>query len=201
MRLFLKIISYIFHPILNPVVGCILYFMVTPKYSPIEVQSSNVLPIFILTVIVPIICFYILKNMGVISSVFLTSAKERKYPFMIQLSILLLIMYQVLPTNYVSEIYYYFLGLVAAYFTTLVLLLLKFKTSVHLLGLGSLLMYSINLSVHFETNITILIAFWVLTIGFVASSRLYLKAHNLSEICIGLLIGLSSQLLTLQFWL
>ncbi|MBT8307276.1 MAG: hypothetical protein KJN85_10090 [Maribacter sp.] len=201
MRLFQKVISYIFHPLLIPIAGTLAYFLITPKYSPLELQSGNILPIFILTVIIPIITFLILKNIGYVSSIQLPTIRERKYPMYINLVLLFMVVYKVIPNNYIIELYYYFVGLIAATFATLVLLLFKIKSSMHLLGMGSLFMFLINLSIHFEINITLALSLFILAIGLVATSRLYLKAHSKAEIFIGLCIGLISQLLTVKYWL
>ncbi|MBT8183497.1 MAG: phosphatase PAP2 family protein, partial [Eudoraea sp.] len=181
--------------------GTVIYFIITPKYSPLELQSGNVLPIFILTVIIPIISFFILKNLGIVSSVFLPKRSERKYPLMISILLLFMVLLKVIPNNYVLELYFYFIGLIAASFASLLLLFLKLKTSLHLMGMGSLLMFMIALSIHFEINIIIAISVWILATGLVATARLYLNAHNRSEVLVGLLIGVVSQLLTVKFWL
>lgn len=201
MRHFLNIISYIFHPLFIPIGGTVFYFLVTPKASSLEIQSGNVLPIFILTVIIPIIFFLILKNLGVINSIFLPTIKERKYPLYISCVLLLMILYKVIPNNYVHELFYYFTGLLTATGAALILLFLKFKTSMHLLGMGSLLMFMIGLSIHFEINITLAISVFTLLTGLVATSRLFLKAHSRAELLIGFLIGFCSQLLTFKYWL
>lgn len=201
MKLFLKIISYIFHPLLIPFAGTITYFIVTPKYSPLELQSGNILPIFILTVIIPIISFFILRNMGIVKSVFLPNMAERKYPLMIGILLLLMVLIKVIPNNYILELYFYFVGLIAASFASLLLLFLKLKSSLHLMGMGSLLMFLISLSIHFEINITIAISLWTLATGLVATSRLFLHAHSRAEVLVGLLIGVVSQLLTIKFWM
>ncbi len=201
MRHLLNIVSYIFHPLFVPIGGTVIYFLVTPKYSSLEVQSGNILPIFILTVIIPIIFFLILKNLGVINSIFLPTVKERKYPLYISCILLLMILYKVIPNNYIHELFYFFTGLLTATGAALILLFLRFKTSIHLLGMGSLLMFMIGLSIHFETNITLAISVFTLLTGLVATSRLYLKAHSKSELLIGFLIGLCSQLIILKYWL
>ncbi|MGB3152189.1 MAG: hypothetical protein WBB27_16150, partial [Maribacter sp.] len=114
MRFFFTIISYLFHPLFIPVGGTIAYFLITPKYSPFDVQSGNILPIFILTVIIPIVSYLILKNLGMISSIHAPSVAERKYPLYIHILLLLMILYKVIPNNYVSELYFYFVGLLGA---------------------------------------------------------------------------------------
>ncbi|MEO9513062.1 MAG: hypothetical protein ABJN84_01775 [Flavobacteriaceae bacterium] len=200
MRHFLNIVSYVFHPLFVPIGGTVLYFFLTP-YSTLEIQSGNILPIFILTVIIPIIFFLILKNVGVISSIFLSTLQERKYPLYIICILLLMILYKVIPNNYVPELFYFFTGLLTAIGTSIILLFLKFKTSIHLLGMGSILMFMIGLSIHFEKNITLVISIFTLLTGLVASSRLYLKAHSKTELFIGFLVGVGSQLIILKYWL
>ncbi len=201
MRLLSKLISYIFHPIFLPLAGTVSYFLITPKYTTIELKSGNILPIFILTIIIPILSFFILRNIGVVSSVFLTKPEERRYPLVINLLLLLMILLKVIPDNYTIELYFYFLGLIAANSTCLFLLLIRFKTSLHMMAMGSLLMFLIALSFHFERNIVIAISFMVFASGIVATARLFLKAHSRAELFIGFLVGMMSQLLTIKFWL
>ena len=201
MKLFQKVISYIFHPLFIPFAGTFAYFLITPKYSPLELQSGNILPIFILTVIIPIITFLILRNIGYINSIQLPTIQERKYPLYINLVLLFMVVYKVIPNNYIVELYFYFVGLIAATVATIILLLFKIKSSMHLLGMGSLFMFLINLSIHFEINITLALSLCIFAIGLVATSRLYLKAHTKAEIFIGFCIGLLSQLLTVKYWL
>lgn len=201
MKLFLQVISYIFHPLFIPVAGTIAYFIITPKYNTVEEQSGNILPVFILTVIIPIISYLILKNVGLIQSVFAPTLKERRYPFYISILLLLTVVFQVLPNNFTPELHYFFLGLIAATCASLLLLYLNFKSSMHLMGMSSLSMYLTCLSVHFEINVTLALGILILLTGLVATSRLYLKAHSKAELIIGFLIGVLSQLLTVKYWL
>lgn len=201
MKVFSHLISYFLHPLFIPIGGTVAYFIITPKYTPLEIQSANILPIFILTVIIPIVIFLILKNIGLVSSIFLETVTERKYPLYVHISILLLILYKVIPNNYVSELYFYFTGLLGAAMACLLLLFFKFKVSLHLVGISGLLMFIINLSIHFEINLIIAISILILLTGSAATARLYLKAHSKTELVIGLFIGLLSQLLTIQYWL
>lgn len=200
MTRFLKAISYIFHPLFIPIGGTLAYFAIAP-YSSLAQQSGNILPIFILTVIIPIIFFLILKNLKLVTSVFAPTIQERKYPLLISIALYLMILYKVIPQNYISELYFFFVGLLTASVSLFVLLLLKFKTSIHLLGMGSLLLFLVGLSIHFEVNITIAIGMATLLSGLVATSRLYLKAHTTPELVIGFIVGACSQLFLFKFWL
>jgi len=201
MHFLSKLLSYIFHPIFVPLAGTVSYFLITPKYTTLEMRSGNILPVFILTIIIPILSFFILKNLGIVKTIFLSRAEERKYPLLISLILLLMILLKVIPDNYNIELYFFFLGLIAATSTCLLLLLVPFKTSLHMMGMGSILMFLIALSFHFELNIIIAISFMIFASGLVASSRLFLKAHSRTELLIGFMVGVVSQLLTLKFWL
>lgn len=201
MKVFSNFISYLLHPLFIPIGGTVAYFLITPKYTPLEIQSASILPIFILTVIIPIVTFFILKNLGLVNSIFLETATERKYPLYIHATILLLILYKVIPNNFVSELYFYFTGLLGATVACILLLLFNFKTSLHAVGVSSLLMYLINLSIHFEINLIIAISIFIVLTGAILSARLYLRAHTRIELIMGIFIGLLSQLLTVRFWL
>lgn len=201
MRQFLKIISYLFHPLIIPFAGTVTYFLVTPKYTPLEVQSGNILPIFILTVIIPIISFLILRNLGLVKTVFLAERSERLYPLIINFGLLLMVVLKVIPNSFTLELYYFFVGLIAATAAALLVLFFKVKCSLHMLGMGSLLMFLFALSIHFETNITLAISLFTIATGLTATARLYLKAHSWSELLIGFFIGFLTQLFTLRYWL
>ncbi|WP_400072072.1 hypothetical protein [Zobellia russellii] len=201
MKVFLKAISYVFHPLFIPVAGTLAYFLITPKYSPIAIQSANVLPIFILTVIIPIIVYFILKNLGLVTSIFMSSARERRYPIYIHTTLLLFVVYKVIPNTNIAELHFYFVGLIIASLTSLITLFFKLKISMHLMGMGSLVMFLTALSIHFEVNITLGLSIFTLLTGLVATSRLYLKAHTRAEIILGFLVGFLSQLMIIRFWL
>lgn len=201
MKVFYNIVAYIFHPIFIPIYGVLVYFLVSKKYTSLAVKVGNLLPIFILTIVIPIICFLILRNIGVVNSISMSTRKERKYPLYISLVLLFMIVYKVIPYNYTIELYYFFVGLIIALFTYLMMLFIKFKGSMHMLGIGSLIMYLINLSIHFEINLTLSISVLILFAGIIASSRLFFRAHNKLELTVGLLIGVISQFITITYWL
>lgn len=201
MKTLLKSFSYLFHPLFIPIGGTIAYFLVTPKYSSLELQSGNILPIFILTVIIPIIFFFILKNLGLMQSIFAPSLKERKYPLYISIILHLMILYKVIPQNYINELYFFFVGLIVASVAILILLFLRIKASIHQMGMASLLLFLVGLSIHFEVNITFAIAAVTICTGLVATSRLFMKAHTKAELMVGFLVGFCSQLFMFKYWL
>ncbi len=200
MRALSKIISYLFHPILVPFLGTIFYFRITPKFSPVEMQTGNVLPVLILTVVIPLISMVILRNLGMMQSVFQVRPRERIYPLLIFLVLLLMVLFRVIPNNYSTELYYFFLGMIVATIACLMLALAGKPISLHLVGIGTLLMFLVALSIHFEKNIVLAISACTLCTGIVASARLYLLSHGRAALLAGWLVGLVSQLLLVRFW-
>jgi membrane-associated phospholipid phosphatase len=67
------------------------------------------------------------------------------------------------------------------------------------MGIGSLIGFVMVLSIEFRIDYTFLISILFILFGFLATSRLYLKAHKPSEVYIGLILGISAQFLTYNF--
>lgn len=200
MRLLSKLLSVVLHPLLIPTYGSIFYFMVTPKYSPTELKLGNIIPIFILTVLIPLGSFLILKQFGMMRSRLLISAEERIYPLLIYLALLLMVLLRVIPNNYSAELYYFFMGISLATTSCLLLALMGKVVSLHMVGIGTLLMFIVNLSFHFERNIVVAISLCTLGTGLLASARLFLNRHGRAAVLTGWLIGLVSQLILIRFW-
>ena len=131
----------------------------------------------------------------------MSTTQERKYPLFVIIALLLMIVYKITPNELTVELHYFFIGLIAGSLTSLILLFLNFKISMHLMGMGSLFMFLTCLSIHFKINLTLALSLIIFAIGLVTSARLYFRAHSLPEILIGFFVGLTTQLLTVKFWL
>lgn len=201
MRLLSKILTYVLHPLLIPVYGVLFYFQMTPKYHAEAFRAGNLLPLFILTVIIPLVSLLILKNLGMVRNMLLLRATERIYPILIFLGLMLMVLFRVIPNHYTPEIYFFSLGIIVAGTACLVLALLGKVVSLHMAGIGSLLMFMVALSIHFEKNIVLAISLCTLGSGLLASARLYLRAHGRAAVLTGWLIGLLSQLMLIRFWM
>jgi len=201
MHFFLKIAAWLFHPLFVGIYGVLLYFSVTPRFVQPEIVYGKLLVVFILTFLIPILFFFILRNLNWVQSIALHSVNERKAPLMI-LAVLLLLMLRVVFDFYsYPELYYYFLGMLFTVITAWILVLFKFKASLHMMGVSGLSMYAIALSIHFNINILMTIAFLLFACGWVASSRLHTKSHTSIELIIGFSIGWIPQLLLVNYWM
>ena len=201
MNWLLKSISFIFHPIIMPLLGVIFYFSKSPRYIPQEIMEAKIISLSILTIILPILLYFLLKTIGKTKTIYLKTTKERILPLLVNCAIIILILYRVFPENQIPELYFFFIGILLSSVTCLILAILKFKASIHLIATGGVFMFFIAFAIHFSININGSLALFAIITGAVATSRLYLEAHSVKELLAGLLIGIIPQLIVLQYWL
>jgi len=201
MNSFLKSISFIFHPILMPMLGVIFYFSKSPRYIPVEIIQAKLISLFILTILLPILLYFLLKTMGKTSSIYMQSTNERITPLILNGVIVLLIILRVLPSSEIIELYYFFVGILISTLSCLILAYLKFKASIHMVAIAGVFMFYLSLSIHFSINVNGTLALMVIIIGAIATSRLHMLAHNYKELITGFFIGLIPQLILVNYWL
>lgn len=197
----LRAISFIFHPVLMPLLGVIFYFSKTPRFIPVPIVKAKLFSVSILTIALPILLFYLLKTIKKIDSFYLETTQERIIPLILNSAIIILVLNRVLTYNEIPELYYFFVGVLCSTITCLILAFLKFKASIHMIAAAGFFMFAVAIGVHFKININGTIALMCIILGAIASSRLHLKAHSSIELIIGFFIGLIPQLILLNYWL
>lgn len=201
MNLLSKVTSFIFHPLLMPIFGVIFYFAKTPRYVSENIMKAKLISLSILTIILPILLYFLLKTLGKVNSIYLKSARERIIPLTLNFIVTLVILKRILTPSRDIELYFFFLGILISTLACLILAVLTFKASIHMMGLAGLLMFFIALSIHFSININGTLALMAVILGAVATSRLHLKAHSVKELVMGLFIGFVPQLILINYWL
>ena len=197
----LKGISVVFHPLIMPLLGVIFYFHKTPRFIPEGVKQAKIFSIIILTIILPILLFFLLKTINKVNSIHLKSTKERLIPLFINCIIIVLILLRVLSSNEIVELYYFFLGILCSTLACFILAVFKVKASIHMIAASGFFMFAIALGIHYQININGTIAIMMIIIGAIATSRLHLEAHTNEELVIGLFLGLFPQLIFVNYWL
>lgn len=197
----LKIVSFVFHPIIMPLLGVLFYFSKTPRFIPKPIMEAKIFSITILTLILPILVYFLLKTIKVVKTIYLQTPQERVIPLAINCGILFLIVYRVLPPAEIEELYYFFVGILCSTLACLFLAILKYKASIHMIAAAGFFMFALALSIHFKININGTIVLMSIITGSIATSRLHLKAHSAVELVIGFFIGLIPQVVVLNFWL
>lgn len=197
----LKSISFVFHPLIMPLLGVVFYFHKTPRFIPEPIQNAKIFSIIILTIILPILLFFLLKTINKVDTIYLKSTKERLIPLLINCIIVALILIRVLTPNEIIELYYFFLGILCSTLACFIMAIFKVKASIHMIAASGFFMFAIAIGIHFKININGTIALMMIILGAIATSRLHLKAHTNQELIIGLFTGLFPQLVFMNYWL
>ena len=197
----LKSVSYIFHPLIIPLLGVLFYFSKSPRYIPVQIIQAKLISLFILTIVLPILLYFLLKTLGKVNSIYLKSTKERIFPLILQCIVIFIVLQRILTTAQIIELYYFFVGILISTLTCLILALFKFKASIHMISISGLFMFFIVLSIHFSININGTLALMSIITGAVATSRLHLNAHTYIELILGVFVGVIAQLILVSYWI
>ena len=197
----LKSISYVFHPLIMPLLGVIFYFSKSPRYIPFDIIQAKIVSLFILTVILPILLYLLLKTVGVVNTINLETTKERIYPLLLNGIVILIVLQRILTPTQAIELYFFFVGILISNMACLLLVIMKFKASIHMIAVSGVFMFFIALSIHFSININGTLALMCIIMGAIATSRLHLKAHTYKELILGVFIGFMPQLILVSYWL
>lgn len=201
MHYFLTAVSYIFHPLFIPFVGVLFYYSVNPTYIPREEIQYKLLGTFILSVLIPLLFFILLKTVGKASSFMLENAKERKVPLIATMIITLVIALRVFPDRDHEVLHYFFIGIFISSILCYLCIFINIKASVHMMAISGLTLFFFALSIHFKMNIFMVLTLLIFLNGAVATSRLHLKAHVPLELVIGGFVGVIPQFTLLFHWM
>lgn len=191
----------VFHPLFVPLFGSAFYLYKAPRFIPDPIRYAKLFVLFILTIVLPVLVFLLLKTLKKVNTIYLEQVQQRITPFVVNTFILFLILVRVItPTEFI-ELYYFFVGILITNLVLLILAILRFKASVHMAAFGGLMMFFIAFSIHFKINIVIPLTMVTLISGAVGTSRLHLMAHTNKEVLVGFVSGLAPQLLLVILWL
>ncbi len=189
IKYLLKPFSYIFHPIFISLYGAILYFLFTNNINYLAEMYLSCIQIFILTILLPISFYSLLKVFKKIQSFTEATIEERRLPIFIQLVLLYLLLKFTLLETHFPELFKFFQAGFMSTFLVFVSIMFRFKASLHMIGCTSLAVFVFMFTSYLAITALNTVAFLILCMGFVASSRLYTKAHTPIELIAGILLG------------
>ncbi len=201
MSIIAKILSGIFHPLFLPTIGMIIILYSGTFLSNLIPEAKRLLIgiIFITTFIFPLISLSILRWQRFISSFSLEERKERLLPMLTTL-MYYYIAYYIINTNHIQGIIKEFILSVIIALTISFFLTLKWKVSLHMIGVGGIMALIISISLKLNTNLSAFLIIWTFIAGLIGSARLYLNMHNLRQIALGFVTGFSAVLLTILLY-
>lgn len=201
MKKVLTVFSYLFHPIFISVYATLFYFLLDLNaYNPGQ-KYLILLQISIITFFIPICFFFLLRSLGKVDSIMVSELTQRRIPLFIQCILLYILISKSITIDAIPELFFFFAGALVSSFLAFALTFAKVKASLHMLGMSALTAFVIGLSFHNQANALFAIVLLVALNGFVASSRLEMKAHTPSELAIGFCCGLIPQVVLWYLWL
>lgn len=201
MKKILPSFSYIFHPIFIPAMATLFYLFYNDADFVTHEKIFVIFQVVIVTVFIPILAFLLLRATGNIDSVMLSKISQRKIPLIIHCFLIILLVRKSITIDRYTELHFFLLGGLLSTLLALILLFANIKASLHLIAISSMTVFVIGLSLHLRVQSIFTITILILLNGFIASSRLEMKAHTYKELVIGFCIGAIPQLLLLVLWL
>ncbi len=166
-----------------------MYFLFTQNLTLLAEVYLSFIQIFILTILLPISFYMLLKALKKVKSFTEASIEERKLPIFIQVVLLYFLLNFTVLESHFPELYKFFQAGFISSFLVFIAVMMRFKASLHMIGITSLFVFAIMLTSYLEIEATHTLAYLIMCIGFVASSRLYMKAHTAIELIAGMIIG------------
>jgi len=201
MQKFIAIFSHVFYPLFIPVYATLFYFLLAGQYMYTQEIYLIFLQVFILTILLPVSVFYLLRSLGHIKTTMLREKRERIVPLGVYCLLLLMLIQYSFTGFRIPELYYFFLGLLLSNALAFILIIAGHKASLHMMAVSALTLFVISLSIYFHLRFIYIIAFFILSSGFVATSRLQVKAHSPYELILGTLVGIVPQVGLWFLWL
>lgn len=191
-----KLISLILHPIFMPLLALHLILIMLPELAfTIGKKFSLIYFIIIVSsIILPLFSVLILIKLGKVRSLEMMCHKERVLPLFSMATCMLFGFF------FIERIILYTPLLIPAYLGAIIIISLAgvisnfWKISLHMLGIGGVLGLIIALQLLYKNDVFLIIVF-ILISGILASARLNENAHNKSQIYIGLLIGVLTEMI------
>jgi hypothetical protein len=110
LKKILPFFSYAFHPIFIPLLGTVFYVLLEEKYFTLPQYLILFLQIIIITFLLPIAFFYLLRTFGKIENVMLSDISQRKIPLLLQIMLFAVLIEKSITIDRFPSLYFFFVG-------------------------------------------------------------------------------------------
>ena len=198
MKLFLKSSFFCVHWVLMPVFASLLFFSKTPQFFPENIIKAKILAVGILSIFIPVVFYFLMRNLKFIHNKHLSSFQERKTPLVFFSICLLLITNFILNSVDYFELRCFFWGYLATILVTVILCFLKKTPDLQTMGISAFLGFCLGFSYFYHLPIGYWLAVTVVISGWVFSAQLQ-ENNSYKKLFTGAFIGLLPQLLIFGF--
>ncbi|GAB4140092.1 MAG: membrane protein [Bacteroidia bacterium] len=199
--LFSRILAFILHPVFMTTYAGVLYYYAFPTVHTLTPEKNIAVilaVIFIATAALPLLSMLILLRFGKIQNLEMSEQQERNWP-LIQTAVIYLIALYALKSEIVPAFLQIFiLGAVGGMVIALIINL-KWKISLHLIGMGGLCGAFFSGMVIYREGQVLLLSILLLTAGLLGTTRLLLREHTLTQVFTGFLTGFLIEVALLLF--
>lgn len=175
-------------------------------YFKSEIKEQLALILVVLTCVAPLVSLFIMKRTQMVSSMHLQSREERTYPFILVIFYFGLayffLRFRMDPLLQHDGLMSFLWGIIVTFLVCLIINI-KVKISLHAVAVfganaAIIAYFQSQLQAPFEIIYPMLIL-----AGLVAMARIYLKAHSLQEVILGIVVGFGCiyTVMKLDWWL
>ena len=190
---FAQVISVLGHPLFMPLYAFGLLIYTNPYINMMITETSKYFTLGILlvfTIILPILTSVLFKLFGLIDSLYMKTAKERRWPFLITL-IWYYMGIQLLTRIYVPQSFLLLMIGATSIVGVALVITSRWKISIHMLGIGGVIGAIIGISQRFQFDHSILLIALILFAGLIGYSRLKTNSHNFRQVYAGFIVGIA----------
>ncbi|MFM7896377.1 MAG: hypothetical protein ACKO8L_10720, partial [Flavobacterium sp.] len=150
LKKILPVFSYIFHPIFVSLYGTLFFFLIANSFFYNSQIIVTLIQVTILTLLLPLSMYFLFRSLGVVSSFTEASISERKMPIVVQAILLFVLIKFSVSRDTIAELYFFFLGGFLSSVIVLASVILKFKASLHMIGISALTCFIFGLSMYYQ---------------------------------------------------
>lgn len=195
-----QFLSVILHPVLMPTYALVLIFRQSTYFS-YSVSPEAKLALFSIillnTLILPVMISYILVKKKWIKSLEMQRREERLMPYITNLVLILISAFMIYKLHLPRVFFLLTLGAAAAV-AVAIIINIKWKISIHMIGIGGLIGTFFGLSAFLLVDLRMSIILFLLIAGLLGVARIRLGAHRPSQIYVGFLAGFVCEYLFLS---
>jgi hypothetical protein len=202
IRFIAQLVSFVFHPLF--ITGYIVAFLlfvhpyVFSGFST-KIRVLRLTSVVLLTAFFPAFVVFLLRQLGLIQSIFLRTQKDRIIPYIASMFFFFWIFH---VSRNLRDSPPVFVGLLLGVFISSIAALMAniyFKVSMHAISMGAMICFFVWLAMQGNFSMGIYISLAILVAGIVCTSRLIVSDHYPFEVYAGLFLGVISQAVATVF--
>lgn len=195
-----KFISIVLHPVLMPTYALVIIFSVSHYLNfttPAPIKFALLSIVIFNTLIMPVIISWLLLRKGLIKSFNMEKREERIVPFICN-AVLMMVAYYMISQISIPRIFSMMLLGAAASVVIAIIINLKWKVSIHMIGIGGITGMLFGLSTFLLIDLRIHIVISILIAGLIGSARISMGAHRQGQLYVGFLVGFCCEFFVLS---